>query len=63
MGGGDRTVDGDPRGPAAGRAEDRHGAGRVRVGRGHEGGLTEEAGEVCARGSCGGVGCGDAAGG
>ena len=38
------------------------GAGRVRVGRGHEGGLTEEAGEVCARGGRGGVGCGDAAG-
>ena len=61
-GGRGRRVDGDPRGLVAGRAQDRHGAGRVRVGRGHEGVLTEEDGEVCARGGCGGVGCGDAAG-
>ena len=31
---------------AAGRAQDRHGAGRVRVGRGYEGVLTEEDSEV-----------------
>ena len=41
-----RRVDGDPRGLVAGRAQDRHGAGRVRVGRGHEGVLTEEDDEV-----------------
>ena len=41
-----RRVDGDPRGLVAGRAQDRHGAGRVRVGRGHGGVLTEEDGEV-----------------
>ena len=61
-GGRGRRVDGDPRGLVAGRAQDRHGAGRVRVGRGHEGVLTGEDGEVCAGGGCGGVGCGDAAG-
>ena len=43
MGGRGRRVDGDPRGLVAGRAQDRHGAGRVRVGRGHEGVLTGEA--------------------
>ena len=62
MGGRGRRVDGDPRGLVAGRAQDQHGAGRVRVGRGHESVLTGEDGEVCARGGCGGVGCGDAAG-
>ena len=62
MGGRGRRVDGDPRGLVAGRAPNRHGAGRVRVGRGHEGVLTVEDGEVCARGGRGGVGCGDAAG-
>ena len=61
-GGRGRRVDGDPRGLVAGRAQDRHGRRRVRVVRGHEGVLTEEDGEVCARGGCGGVGCGDAAG-
>ena len=61
MGGRGRRVDGDPRGLVAGRAQDRHGRRRVRVVRGHEGVLTEEDGEVCARGGCGGVGCGDAA--
>ena len=60
-GGRGRRIDGDPRGLVAGRAQDRHGAGRVRVGRGHEGVLTGEDGEVCARGGCGGVGRGDAA--
>ena len=45
----------------AGRAPDRHVAGRVRVG-GHAGVLTAEDGEVCARGDRGAVGCGDAAG-
>ena len=45
-GGRGRRVDGDPRGLVAGRAQDRHEAGRVRVGRGHEGVLTEEGGEV-----------------
>ena len=43
MGGRGRRVDGDPRGLVVGRAQDRHGAGRVRVGRGHEGVLTEAA--------------------
>ena len=37
MDGRGRGVDGGPRGLTAGRAQDRHGAERVRVGRGHEG--------------------------
>ena len=45
MGGRGRRVDGDPRGLVAGRAADRHEAGRVHVGRGHEGVLTVEDGE------------------
>ena len=44
-----RRVDGDPGGLVAGGAPDRHGAGRVRVGRGHEGVLTEEDGEGLVR--------------
>ena len=61
MRGGDRGADGGPRGLAAGTARDRPGAGRFRVGRGHEGVVTED-GEDCARGGRGGVGGGDAAG-
>ena len=55
-----RWADGGPRGLVAGRAQDRHRAGRVRAGRGHEGVLTEEDGEVR---TCGGLRwCGLAAG-
>ena len=49
MGGRGLRADGGPRGLAAGRARDRPGAGRFRVGRGHEGVLTEDGRRLRAR--------------
>ena len=62
MGGRGRRVDSDPRGLVVGRKPDRHGVGRVRVGRGREGRSDGGGGEVYARGGRGGVDCGGVAG-
>ena len=60
MGGRGLRADGGPRGVAAGLARDRPGAGRVRVGGGHEGVVTGRRGLRARRRWRGGYG--DAAG-